>query len=163
MTDNISKEHRSWIMSRVPSRNTTPERIVRSVLHRMGYRFRLHVKGLPGKPDIVLRKHNLVIFVHGCFWHKHQGCKISHIPKSNTGFWLDKFEKNVHRDREKQRELIELGWRVEKIWECQARDWSKLFSRLCEIFPLMFDLNKSLERQEAGEIQEFIEAMGTMK
>ena len=159
MADNISKRHRSWIMSRVPSGNTTPERIVRSVLHRMGYRFRIHVKELPGKPDIVLKKHNLVVFVHGCFWHNHQGCKISHIPKSNTGFWLDKFEKNMCRDKEKQRRLVELGWRVEKIWECQTKDWSKLFSRLCEIFPLMFDLKKSIERQEDREIQELIETM----
>ena len=163
MADRISKEHRSWVMSRIPSRDTTPERVVRSVLHRMGYRFRLHVKGLPGKPDIVLKKHNLVVFVHGCFWHKHQGCKISHIPKSNTGFWLDKFERNVRRDREKQKKLVELGWRVEKIWECQTKDWSKLFSRLCEILILEYDLNKSLERQETREIQDLIDVMRAME
>ena len=94
MADNISKEHRSWLMSRVASKNSTAERVVRSVIHRIGYRFSIHEKKLPGKPDIVLKKHNLIIFVHGCFWPRHQGCKRCTTPKSNTEFWLEKFEKN---------------------------------------------------------------------
>ena len=159
VTDYISQEHRSWNMGRITSENSTPERIVRSVLHRMGYRFRLHVKNLPGRPDITLKKHNLVIFVHGCFWHRHQGCKRCTIPKSNQEFWLNKFERNVRRDRENQRKLIQMGWRVEAIWECQTKNWDEFFSILGEILPSMFDMRKSLEKLEDEEIKGLIEIM----
>ena len=159
MTDHISQKHRSWNMSRISSKNSTPERIVRSVLHRMGYRFRLHDKKLSGKPDLVFKKHNLVIFVHGCFWHRHQGCKRCTTPKSNQGYWLDKFKKNTSRDRKNQKKLIEQDWRVEVIWECETKDWSKLFTRLYEIFPESFQMEKSLEKYEDEEIHEFIRTM----
>jgi DNA mismatch endonuclease (patch repair protein) len=109
-------------MSRIGSSNTAPERVVRSVLHSLGYRFRLHKKSLPGKPDIVLAKHKTVIFVHGCFWHRHQGCKFCYTPKTRVEFWNHKFEGNTARDQ-KQRQLLEqMGWRVLTVWECETRN-----------------------------------------
>jgi DNA mismatch endonuclease (patch repair protein) len=119
--DRISKAHRSWNMSRIRGKDTTPERLVRSALHRMGYRFRLHRKDLPGKPDIVLPKHRVVIFVHGCFWHRHPRCRYSTTPKTNRKFWNAKFKTNVERDRRVRRELRKLGWKVVVVWECQVR------------------------------------------
>lgn len=109
-------------MSRIRDRNTNPERTVRSLLHQMGYRFRLNRKDLPGKPDIVLPKYHAVIFVHGCFWHRHQGCKYAYIPKTRMDFWENKFLKNMERDKIVRRSLIESGWRVLIIWECQIKD-----------------------------------------
>lgn len=131
MTDKLSKAHRSWNMSRIKGRDTGPERAVRSLLHRMGFRFRLHVKRLPGKPDIVLRRYRTVVFVHGCFWHRHRGCKNCTMPTNNREFWVKKFEKNGARDRLKSRELRRLGWRVLVVWECETeRDMGRLASRL---------------------------------
>ncbi len=120
MTDNITKERRSWNMSRISSKNSKPERQVRSVLHRMGYRFRLHVKELPGRPDLVLPKYRTVIFVHGCFWHRHENCKFAYNPKSRIDFWESKFKRNVERDTEVKKELQVLGWKVITIWECET-------------------------------------------
>ncbi|MES0491809.1 MAG: DNA mismatch endonuclease Vsr, partial [Leptospirales bacterium] len=97
MTDLLSKEKRSWNMSRIQGKNTKPELIVRSYLHSLGYRFRIHRKDLPGKPDIVLTKYKLVIFVHGCYWHRHKNCKLAYTPKSNVDFWLKKFDENIVR------------------------------------------------------------------
>jgi len=118
----------------VTSKNTTPEKRVRSALHRMGYRFRLHKKNLPGKPDIVLAKHSLVIFVHGCFWHRHPGCSANRVPKSNVEFWEEKFRRNVERDKRDRAALEELGWRVEVLWECETKKTEILEKRLGEIF-----------------------------
>lgn len=134
MTDTISKSKRSWVMSRIGSKNTAPEKRVRSMLHAMGYRFRLHRKELPGKPDITLAKHKTVIFVHGCFWHRHENCSKNRLPKSNVDFWRNKFEKNVERDERVVRDLRALGWRVEIIWECETVDEAALESRLKSIF-----------------------------
>jgi len=100
--------------------NTRPEIRVRKVLHALGYRFRVHLKDLPGKPDIVLPKHNLVIFVHGCFWHQHPDCYLASKPRTRQQFWAEKFEKNRLRDKRNQLALEELGWRVEVIWECET-------------------------------------------
>ena len=119
MTDRISKAHRSWNMSRIRGKDTTPEILLRKLLHRAGYRFRLHSPDLPGRPDIVLKKYKTVIFVHGCFWHRHEDCPGATLPKTRTGFWLDKFRGTVERDRRKQKELEEAGWRVVTVWECQ--------------------------------------------
>lgn len=118
--DKLTKEHRSWNMSQIRSSDTMPERRVRSVLHKMGYRFRLHRKDLPGKPDIVLPKYKLVIFVHGCFWHRHRNCKYAYSPKSRIEFWRQKFADNVSRDRKVTHQLRKSGWRVAIIWECQT-------------------------------------------
>ena len=130
MTDHITQQHRSWNMSRIKGWITKPEIIVRSMLHRMGYRFRLHRKDLPGKPDIVLPKHNTVIFVHGCFWHRHPGCRYATTPKSNTEFWQKKFDRNVARDKQNQATLKATGWRVLVVWECELRDLDTLAERL---------------------------------
>ncbi|AUH51278.1 very short patch repair endonuclease [Chromobacterium sp. ATCC 53434] len=120
--DKLTREQRSAVMSRIKAGDTTPELRVRHALHSMGYRFRLHRKDLPGKPDIVLPRHRLCLFVHGCFWHQHQGCKRSNVPESNREFWIEKFEKNRMRDESNVIALEEAGWRVCVIWECQTKD-----------------------------------------
>lgn len=131
--DRISKEHRSWNMSRIKSSDTKPEIIVRSILHKLGYRFRLHRKDLPGKPDIVLPKYKTVILVNGCFWHRHPKCKYAYTPKTRTEFWLEKFRGNVTRDRQVRSDLRKLGWRVMVIWECKVKDTESLKHRLKKI------------------------------
>lgn len=108
-------------MSRIRSRDTAPELAVRKVLYRMGYRYRLHSTAVPGKPDIVLKKFKSVIFVHGCFWHRHPGCKFAYTPKSREEFWTKKFEVNVRRDEVVKKQLSELGWRNLIIWECETK------------------------------------------
>lgn len=117
MVDHLTHAKRSWNMSRIKSGNTKPEKVVRSLLHAMGYRFRLHRKDLPGKPDIVLPKYKTVIFIHGCFWHRHHGCKNATMPKTNTEFWEDKLSQNIDRDRKKHADIERLGWKVIVIWE----------------------------------------------
>ncbi len=126
MVDIISKEKRSWNMSRIKSKDTKPELVVRSLLHRMGYRFRLHRKDLPGKPDIVLAKYKTAIFIHGCFWHRHPKCRYAYNPKSRINFWQNKFQENVERDRKKRKELKKAGWKVIVIWECQVNNKNSL-------------------------------------
>lgn len=128
--DCLSKERRSWNMSRIRGRDTKPELIIRSMLHRMGYRFRVHVKSLPGKPDIVLPKHKTVILVHGCFWHRHSRCPYCYSPKSRKDFWDRKFAQNIARDRLVRRLLRRSGWQVAVIWECQSADQLALSRRL---------------------------------
>ena len=130
MTDHLTPEYRSWNMSRIQGKNTSPEKVVRSMLHRMGYRFRIHRTDLPGKPDIVLPKYNTAIFVHGCFWHRHPGCKYATTPKSNPEFWQRKFQRNLDRDRENQTMLQANGWKVVVVWECELRDLDALAERL---------------------------------
>ena len=133
MADRITKEHRSWNMSRIKGSDTKPEKILRSALHRAGFRFRLHDKRLPGKPDIVLKKYNAVIFVHGCFWHRHKGCDKAYTPKSNIDFWEEKFRRNIERDKQKSKELSEQGWEVLTIWECEiASDLSSVVANIEE-------------------------------
>ena len=124
--DRISKEHRSWNMSRIKSGNTKPEIVVRSLLHKLGYRFRLHRKDLPGKPDIVLPRYNSVVFVHGCFWHRHTGCKNATVPKTKNIFWREKFKGNIERDIKVQEELQSMGWKILIIWECELSDLDKV-------------------------------------
>ncbi len=120
--DKISKSQRSLIMSKVHSKDTAPEMIVRSLLHRMGYRFRLHQKVLPGKPDIVLPKYKTIIEIRGCFWHRHEGCQRASTPKSNTEYWQKKFENNIERDQLNEIKLKKLGWKVIIIWECEVKN-----------------------------------------
>ena len=109
-------------MSRIKSKDTTPERIVRSFLHRNGFRFRLNVKDLPGKPDIVLPKYKTVIEVRGCYWHRHEGCKDAATPSSNTDFWQKKFSENIARDQRSEQALKALGWNVIVVWECEVEN-----------------------------------------
>lgn len=118
--DRISKAHRSWNMSRIRSTDTVPEKVVRSYLHKKGFRFRLHVKTLPGHPDIVLPKYKTVVEVRGCFWHRHPGCKIATTPSSNTDFWQAKFKQNVERDKRHAEELKVLGWNLVVVWGCET-------------------------------------------
>lgn len=125
MTDKLTPEKRSWNMSRIKWRDTAAELAVRKMLHAAEYRFRLHRKDLPGRPDIVLPKHKAVIFVHGCFWHSH-GCKDSGTPKTNTGFWANKLEDNARRDIKNQTLLTQQGWNVQVIWECEIHDTEAL-------------------------------------
>ena len=129
MVDNRTKESRSRLMSRIGSKHTKPELAVRSLLHGLGYRFRLHRKDLPGKPDIVFIGRKKAIFVHGCYWHGH-GCKIGKPPKSNLEFWLPKIERNRERDARKRSELEQIGWQVEEIWQCEITDSQALAKRL---------------------------------
>lgn len=121
MSDNISKEDRSYIMSLVKQRDTKPEMIVRSFLHRKGLRYLLHNKKLPGKPDLVFPKFKTVVFVNGCFWHGHEDpkCKLARTPKSRIEFWTNKFKENKKRDRENKEKLELMGWHVLTIWECE--------------------------------------------
>lgn len=130
MTDRISEERRSWNMSRIRGKDTAPELIVRSLLHRMGFRFRLHRKDLPGRPDITLPKYRTVVFVHGCYWHRHAGCRLAYTPKSNTEFWKKKFAQNVSRDRRNAAALKKLGWNVITVWQCETEDLEALGQRL---------------------------------
>jgi len=132
--DHLTKEKRSWNMSLIRSRNTRPEVFVRSVVHRLGLRFGLHKSDLAGKPDIVLRRHKAVIFIHGCFWHQHRNCKRSNIPKSNKKYWTPKLERNIERDKINKRNLRKEGWRVIILWECQARDPEELKLELIKQF-----------------------------
>lgn len=135
MVDFVSPEKRSNIMRGVKQKDTTPEILVRKALHKLGYRFRLHRRDLPGSPDIVLPKYQLVIMVNGCFWHQHSGCKEGRLPKSNAGYWGPKLARNVQRDAEKEQALVELGWKVHTIWECEARDERELLRCINSILP----------------------------
>jgi DNA mismatch endonuclease, patch repair protein len=123
MVDTLTPAERSARMRLIRSRNTSPEMRVRRAVHRMGFRYRLHVKNLPGKPDIVFPRHKVVLFVHGCFWHRHRDpdCKLARMPKSRVQFWLMKLEGNQSRDRTKEQLLRDLGWRVVVIWECDTK------------------------------------------
>jgi DNA mismatch endonuclease (patch repair protein) len=130
MTDVFSPAKRSWIMSRVKNRNTKPEFVVRSFVHRLGYRFRLHRRDLPGNPDIVLPRHRKVIFVHGCFWHSHINCSRSKRPSTNKAFWNRKLDQNIKRDKSFKGKLQNMGWKVLVVWQCETQKPQKLLKRL---------------------------------
>jgi DNA mismatch endonuclease, patch repair protein len=121
MTDVVDQATRSRMMAGIRGKNTRPELLLRRGLHGHGFRFRLHVAGLPGRPDLCLRKYNAVIFVHGCFWHRHESCRYATYPKSREEFWLSKFAANVARDARDRQLLTEQGWRVAVVWECCFR------------------------------------------
>jgi DNA mismatch endonuclease, patch repair protein len=132
MVDNLTPAERSERMSRIRSADTKPEIALRRALHRLGFRFRLHDHRLPGKPDLILQKYGTVIFVHGCFWHRHQGCKVATTPKSNTEFWINKFSLNVARDVTVHKQLHVAGWRVVIAWECELNSASKALAKATE-------------------------------
>lgn len=131
--DKISKELRSRNMSRIQRKDTKPELAVRSILHNNGFRFRLHRKDLPGTPDVVLPKYRAVIFIHGCFWHRHKGCRLAYEPKSRTAFWNAKFEENMMRDASVCRRLRRCGWRVAVVWECEVADPNCVMRRILDL------------------------------
>ena len=122
MTDIVDSRRRSEMMAGIKCRDTKPELVVRRIAHRLGLRFRLHRKDLPGRPDLVFPRRRLAVFVHGCFWHRHDGCRYAYTPKSRVGFWTRKFAENVARDRRNEEALRDLGWRVLVIWECTTRN-----------------------------------------
>jgi DNA mismatch endonuclease, patch repair protein len=138
VADSLTKAQRSWNMSRIKGKNTGPEKIVRSLLHRMGYRFSLHKSKLPGKPDVVMPKYQTVIFVHGCFWHRHKRCKDATMPKSRTEWWRAKLEGNAVRDRRNKLALRLAGWQVLTIWECETANREKITRRLERFFSASF-------------------------
>ena len=127
--DNLTKEERSLVMSKVRSKDTKPELTIRYIIHKAGYRYRLHKKSLPGKPDLVFASLGKIINVNGCFWHGHS-CKAGRIPKSNVQFWVNKIEANKARDKKNMRKLNRLGWSVKTIWECQTKDEVRVKNRL---------------------------------
>lgn len=129
-------------MSQIKGRDTKPEIIVRSFLHRAGFRFKKNVSDLPGKPDIVLPKYNTIIFVHGCFWHQHQGCSKCKIPKSKVEFWTEKLGKNVERDKRHLTELTNAGWSVITVWECELKGESLLLDKLQPLLKLRNHVGK---------------------
>lgn len=136
MADRLSPERRSWLMSRVRSEDTSAELRVRSAIHRLGFRFRLNRRDLPGKPDLVFPKRRTVLFVHGCFWHRHRNCPKAGTPKTRTEFWQEKFHRNVDRDTAATEALETLGWKVEVVWECETKKEDTLAARLHQIFDL---------------------------
>lgn len=132
MADTLNPSQRSELMSRVRGKNTGPEMVVRRLVHRLGYRYRLHRQDLPGRPDLVFVTLRKVIFVHGCFWHRHgdSACKLARLPKSRLDFWVPKLEANAARDLKKQRELMCKGWKVMIVWECELKDLPSLGNRI---------------------------------
>ena len=121
MADIVNSQTRSRMMAGIRGKDTKPELALRRALHALGFRYRLHVKGVPGKPDIVMPKYNAVIFVHGCFWHRHRGCRYTTTPSSRRDFWTAKFDANVARDIVVRSALSQAGWRVATVWECALR------------------------------------------
>lgn len=130
MADSLTKDERSERMSRIRGKNMKPELLVRRLTHGMGFRYRLHDKALPGHPDMVFRSRRKVIFVHGCFWHRHENCRLARLPKSRLDFWLPKLEGNKRRDERVLRQLEEQNWRVLVIWECELSDLKALSNRI---------------------------------
>ena len=139
MVDRLTKEKRSWNMSRIRCKDTAPEVMVRSFLFKRGFRFRKNVKTLPGKPDIVLPKYKTVIFINGCFWHHHDNCRFATTPKSSSEFWLAKFKKNILNDRKNTLILESSGWTVITIWECELKkDFLLTMNRIVNMLKIVF-------------------------
>jgi DNA mismatch endonuclease (patch repair protein) len=148
LMDIVSPEKRSWMMAGIKGKNTKPEMVVRKIVHAMGFRFRLHRKDLPGSPDLVFPRLKKVIFVHGCFWHQHPGCKFAYTPKSNTQFWLAKLEGNTRRDALALMMLGALGWEALIVWECEISDRSALALKLNSFLaPDLDEAPRPLRRQ----------------
>jgi len=145
MTDFLTPAERSERMSRIRGKHTRPEVTLRKALHRLGMRYRLHSAGLPGKPDIVFPRYKAIVFVHGCFWHRHPGGSIATTPKSNTDFWLDKFQKNIARDTKVAQALELLGWRVFVVWECNLSSTTKTISTAEQIAKLIKSPNEKYD------------------
>jgi len=146
LTDTLTQSERSERMSRIRSKDSIPEMRLRRLIHGMGYRYRLHVKTLPGTPDLVFPARKAVIFMHGCFWHWHQDCKVARLPKSKVDFWRGKFEANKRRDEENVKQLEVLGWRVLMLWECQVMD--KDMNKVATLVKQFLDGNTGIKHNE---------------
>lgn len=146
MTDIFTPEQRSHIMQQIKGKNTKPEMMVRKYLFARGFRYRINVKRLPGKPDIALRKYHTAIFIHGCFWHGHEGCKLYAHPKTNTAFWEAKIERNKARDLRVREQLKAMGWNTIVIWECQLRPVAKREETLENLVGLLDETFLQLHR-----------------
>lgn len=145
MADIVDKETRSRMMSGIRGKDTSPELLVRKSLHRLGFRFALHDRKLPGRPDLVFPRHRAIVFVHGCFWHRHSDCSYCTTPATRAEFWREKFEKNVERDQRNIRKLKEQGWRIFVVWECGLKhEPEKAIARLAKAI--------KLERNQGEEI-----------
>lgn len=155
MADSLTPERRSWNMAQIRGKNTKPEIIVRSLLHHLGYRFTINAsnnKKLPGRPDIVLPKYKTAVFVHGCYWHRHPGCKYAYNPKSRIEFWQKKFEENVERDTRQMIELRQMEWQVEIVWECETKTDAALQAvaeRILKELPIETEDKKKRSRRAA--------------
>ena len=158
MADIKTKEERSRNMAAIKGKDTKPEMIVRKYLFSRGLRFRIQVKKLPGNPDIVLPKYKAVIFVNGCFWHRHEGCKYFRLPQSNVEFWKDKIERNVLRDMRNEDELKALGWHVFRIWECEIKTNVKRRDKLEQLYYSIINLLCNFPSISQTEVQELIVA-----
>lgn len=134
MSDTLTAEQRSIRMSLIRGKDTLPELKLRKQLHRLGLRYRLHNSKLPGKPDLTLAKYMTIVFVHGCFWHRHPNCKVATTPKSNVEYWQSKFERNVERDNANKELLMQMGWRVITVWECEVNSAAKLAATAEQIY-----------------------------
>jgi len=130
--DHVDRKKRSLIMAAVHSEDTGPEMAIRRIVHSLGFRYRLHVRALPGKPDLVFPARRKIVFVHGCFWHRHGKCRYASLPKTRKAFWLAKFAANVERDRCAKRDLKKMGWAVLTVWQCELKKLEKLTGRLNE-------------------------------
>lgn len=131
--DHLTKKRRSWNMSRIRSKGTAPEVMVRKVLTELGWRYRLHSTKLPGKPDAVISKAGTIVFINGCFWHQHKGCKRQAVPKANKGYWLPKLKRNIQKQEEDIRKLKKADWKVNIIWECETKNEDRLAKKLKKI------------------------------
>ena len=152
------KKKRSEVMSKIRSKNTKPEMILRKALFQKGYRYRINYKKLPGKPDIVFPKYKTVIFIHGCFWHGHDiGCIDSHIPKTNTSFWIEKIAKNKERDETNTMQILSMGWKVLTIWDCEIQQKNKIESLIEKITSVMQDKASCKSKSISVKIYEEIE------
>lgn len=143
MADVMTPKQRSRCMAAVKGKDTKPEMIVRKYLFSSGMRFRVQVRKLPGTPDIVLPKYKTAIFVNGCFWHRHEGCKYFRLPKSNVEFWKEKIERNIERDKESMQALFDLGWKVVRVWECELRNKANREETLNKIYTSITSPNGS--------------------
>ena len=139
MVDTVSPEQRSYNMSRIRGQDTRPEKLVRSLVHKLGFRFRKNVKTLPSKPDMVLPKYKSIILVHGCFWHQHENCVKSHLPKSNREYWEEKLSKNVIRDKKNEELLSAEGWKILTVWECETKNTDNLTQKIIDFLrPIIY-------------------------
>lgn len=141
MSDNLTPSQRQRCMSHIRSKDTKPEIIIRRFLFAKGLRFRLHAKQLPGKPDLTFPKYKTIVFIDGCFWHSHENCKYSKLPKTNVDYWIKKLENNKLRDEANEKKLEEMGWRVIRIWECEIKNASSRLPRLESLFHQIINPN----------------------